>query len=619
MLRICNGYAHTGAAAADDIFHTYCRYQRIEFNFTTLKTSVPSVKKDKMQRKCLVNGLSDAVSESIEGALMGNPLLARLGNHNIVVRADIAEVRQKHVTIIGGGGSGHEPSYVGFIGEGMISAGVCGNIFASPSVSAILPAIRTCAGPHGVLLIIKNYTGDRLNFGVALEKARQENINVQMVVVADDVALETDKGITGGRGLAGTLFIHKLAGALAKQGKCLEEIYNYILPISKSLYTMGVALTTCNLPGSVKNTRLDNPNTIEVGLGIHGEGGREQVQLPDTRNNADFVGAILVDNIMKRYEASKESHINEVIIMLNNLGAVPPIELTIVLRKVITYLKVRYNKDTVRVFAGPYMTSLDMAGVSLTVLPVCAGNIKELIDETTLAAAWVRSPEVSTISYNRIEECDSVEIAQIKGGIKCPDAVRIAVAIANEIILAESKLSEYDRICGDGDCGMVMKAGAERVLSVLQASTDTLLVDDSSYFCNTIANAISDSMGGTSGILLEIFFRRMALYFSNPSNRLWADALLDGLDGIKHYGGAQVGMRTMLDALEPAIMQFKKTGDLELSASAAVAGAESTRHLVALAGRANYVGSSEMEGTPDPGAVAAAIAFQTVMNNIKNV
>lgn len=570
-----------------------------------------------MQRKCLVNGLSDAVSESIEGALMANPLLARLGDHNIVVRADIAEERERHVTIIGGGGSGHEPSYVGFIGEGMISAGVCGNIFASPSVSAILIAIRTCAGPHGVLMIIKNYTGDRLNFGVALEKARQENINVQMIVVADDVALETDKGITGGRGLAGTLFIHKLAGALAKKGNSLEEIYNYILPISKNLYTMGVALTSCTLPGSVKNPRLDDPKTIEVGLGIHGEGGREQVQLPDTSTNADFVGAILVDNIMKRYEASKES--NEVIIMLNNLGAVPPIELTIVLRKVITYLKERYNKDAVRVFAGPYMTSLDMVGVSLTLLPVCGYNIKELIDESTGAAAWVKSPVVSTINYNRIDECGSVEISQIKGGIKCPDAVRIAVAIANEIILAENKLSEYDRICGDGDCGMVMRAGAEQVLSVLQSSADTLLADDSSYFCNTIANALSDSMGGTSGILLEIFFRRMALYFSNSSNRLWADALLAGLDGIKHYGGAQVGMRTMLDALEPAITQFKKTGDIELSAAAAVAGADSTKNLVALAGRANYVSSLAMEGTPDPGAVAVAIAFQTVMKNIKNV
>jgi dihydroxyacetone kinase len=314
-----------------------------------------------MKRKCLINGLSDTVSESLEGALMGNPSLARLGDQNIVVRADIAEERQKHVTIIGGGGSGHEPSYVGFIGEGMISAAVCGNVFASPSVSAILTTIRTCAGPHGVLLIVKNYTGDRLNFGVALEKARQENIKVQMVVVADDVALETDKGITGGRGLAGTLFIHKLAGALAKRGSSLEEIYDYITPVSKNLYTMGVALTSCTLPGSVINPRLSTPeasNTIEVGLGIHGEGGREQVQLPDTPTHADFVSTILVDNVMKKCEVHKES--NEVVIMLNNLGAGPPIELTIVLRKVMTYLKERYSKDVVRVFAGPYMTSLDM-------------------------------------------------------------------------------------------------------------------------------------------------------------------------------------------------------------------------------------------------------------------
>ena len=256
--------------------------------------------------------------------------------------------------------------------------------------------------------------------------------------------------------------------------------------------------------------------------------------------------------------------------------------------------------------------------MSLTLLPVSAASLKELIDEDTRAPAWVKS-EVTTAYYKRIEECGEVAAVQVQGGIKCPESARIAIAIADDIISAESKLSEYDRICGDGDCGMVMKAGAEKVLNSLQSSTDPLLTEDSSYFCNKVADDISHSMGGTSGILLEIFFRRMALYFTNPSNRLWADAMVDGLNGIKHYGGAQVGMRTMLDAMEPAILKFKETGDIELAAAAAVAGAESTKNLVALAGRANYVNSASMEGTPDPGAVATAIAFQTAVKIVKNI
>ena len=160
--------------------------------------------------KKLINDAASCVNDAVEGLLLTDARLMRVGNLNILVRQDILQIRDTYVSIISGGGSGHEPAHAGFVGEGMLSAAVCGNVFASPSVSAIVAAIRVCGGKKGVLLVVKNYTGDRLNFGMAMEKAKQEGIACQMVIVDDDCALQKGKGITGGRGVAGTVFIHKV-------------------------------------------------------------------------------------------------------------------------------------------------------------------------------------------------------------------------------------------------------------------------------------------------------------------------------------------------------------------------------------------------------------------------
>jgi Dak1 domain len=215
--------------------------------------------------KKLINSPSQVVPDAVEGLLLTDSRLRRVSNLNIVVRSDIESAKKKYVSIICGGGAGHEPAHAGFVGEGMLSAAVFGNVFASPSVSAILAAIRVCSGPKGVLLIVKNYTGDKLNFGMAMEKAKREKIDVRMVIVDDDCALPVGKGITGGRGVAGVVFVHKIAGAAAAAGRSLAEVHAEATNSVKLIGTLGIALTTCTVPGAPSSQRLAGPRTYEVG------------------------------------------------------------------------------------------------------------------------------------------------------------------------------------------------------------------------------------------------------------------------------------------------------------------------------------------------------------------
>lgn len=258
----------------------------------------------------------------------------------------------------------------------MLTAAVLGNVFASPSVSSILAAIRTVAVPKGVLLIVKNYTGDRLNFGMAAEMAKQEGIKVEMVIVADDCALPLGKGITGGRGLAGTIFVHKIAGACAATGASLAEVYAAASTAALRVGTLGVALSTCTVPGTPASDRLSKPGLIEVGMGIHGEPGREQVVLPE-EGAADFVAERLVAGILDQPASMDDPTLipkrlpytegQRVAVLVNNLGALPVIELQIVTRGVMLALR-RRGLVPVRALVGAFMTSLEMAGVSLSLL-----------------------------------------------------------------------------------------------------------------------------------------------------------------------------------------------------------------------------------------------------------
>ncbi|MEO0763831.1 MAG: dihydroxyacetone kinase subunit DhaK, partial [Pseudomonadota bacterium] len=234
--------------------------------------------------KQFINTRETLVTEAIDGMLRtAGGRLARLDGYphiKVVVRTDWDRSK---VALVSGGGSGHEPSHAGFVGQGMLTAAVCGEVFASPSVDAVLAGILAVTGSAGCLLIVKNYTGDRLNFGLAAERARAQGLKVAMVIVDDDVALPE---LPQARGVAGTLFVHKIAGALAEQGGDLDAVAAAAERVVKGVVSIGMSLDTCTIPGSPKEDRI-GAGKAELGLGIHGEPGIEQVDFTDAREAVD--------------------------------------------------------------------------------------------------------------------------------------------------------------------------------------------------------------------------------------------------------------------------------------------------------------------------------------------
>ena len=269
-----------------------------------------------------MNSKENIVTEAVDGIVAASGgKLARLDGYphiRVVVRNDWDRSK---VALVSGGGSGHEPAHAGFVGEGMLTAAVCGDVFASPSVDAVLAGILAVTGPAGCLLIVKNYTGDRLNFGLAAERAKAFGLDVSMVVVDDDVALPD---LPQARGVAGTLFVHKIAGALAQRGVKLDEITRRVEKVIAGTKTIGMSLDTCTVPGSPKETRIPK-GMAELGLGIHGEAGVEQIQYSDAMQAMDAVVAKLDKHM------SDEKHVA----LLNNLGGASVLEMAVLANEMV--------------------------------------------------------------------------------------------------------------------------------------------------------------------------------------------------------------------------------------------------------------------------------------------
>ena len=302
-----------------------------------------------------INSKEALVVEAIDGLLRGSGgRLARLDGYphiKVVLRTDWDRSK---VAIVSGGGSGHEPAHAGFVGQGMLTAAVCGDVFASPSVDAVLAAILSVTGKAGCLLIVKNYTGDRLNFGLAAERARAFGLSVNMVIVDDDVALPD---LPQARGVAGTLFVHKIAGALAEAGENLEAVTAAAKRVIDGVVSIGMSLDTCTIPGSPKDERI-RPGHAELGLGIHGEAGAEQVSFKDARQAMEAV----IGRLAPRMKPGPH------VALLNNLGGATHLEMSVLAEE----LARSSIAGQIRWIVGPaaIMTSLDMQGFSLSMLPL---------------------------------------------------------------------------------------------------------------------------------------------------------------------------------------------------------------------------------------------------------
>ena len=318
--------------------------------------------------KKFINDVENVENEILEGIVLAHPeYVFRLKGFDVLVRAD---KKIDKVALVSGGGSGHEPSHDGYVGTGMLDAAVAGSVYTSPTPDQIFEAIKAVDAGKGVLLVIKNYTGDIMNFEMASELAEDEGIKVLNVVVNDDVAVEDSLYTTGRRGVAGTVFVHKIAGAKAETGADLEAVKKIAEKVIVNVRTMGVALKPSTVPAAGKPGFELTEKEMEIGIGIHGEPGikRKPIQ------TADGIVDILMGHILKDMNLSSG---DEVAVMVNGSGGTPPMELYILNRRVQQILSDKEVK-VFKTFVGDYMTSLDMAGASITLLKL-DDELKELL------------------------------------------------------------------------------------------------------------------------------------------------------------------------------------------------------------------------------------------------
>jgi dihydroxyacetone kinase len=557
--------------------------------------------------KKLINQPQRVVEEMMQGFLAMYGGLALLSDHYVLLRADAEEVRDRQVALISGGGSGHEPAHAGYVGAGMLSAAVAGEVFTSPSPDSVFAAIQAVGGRPGVLLIVKNYTGDRLNFGLAAEMARGEGIRVETVAVADDIALVGTEQHAGARGIAGTVLVHKVAGAAAEEGKSLEEVAAIARATADAVASMGVALSAGTVPTVGKPSFVLGPEEVELGLGIHGEPGIRRGPL----RSADELADQLVEAIVSAQQLQTDDRIA---VLINNLGATTTMELAIFARGALSSLESR-RFSIERVYAGTFMTSLEAAGVSLSVLRVDDDRLKRL-DAPTSAPAW---PNAATKRLGRVRDRlvasrQFVPVPHRDWSYQPPNKMQRAIQAACRALMdAEVRLTDLDQAVGDGDLGVSLARGAKAV----EESLPIYQLYSPAEALKAIGLTFQKVVGGSSGPFYAVLLLRAAnsLRVGNMDDpKAWAKASLDACDAISELGGATAGDRTMLDALVPfanalttALEQGSSTAEaLEAAVCAAEAGAEATAQMIPRRGRSSYLGDRAI-GHPDPGAVAVAV------------
>ncbi|XWJ91750.1 dihydroxyacetone kinase subunit DhaK [Phytobacter ursingii] len=537
------------------------------------------------------NDRKQLVNDAIEGMVISAP-------HGNLVRLDIdpairivarADWDKSRVAVISGGGSGHEPAHAGFVGKGMLTAAVCGDVFASPSVDAVLNAIVAVTGDRGCLLIVKNYTGDRLNFGLAAEKAKRYGLKVEMVIVADDIALPDNKQP---RGIAGTALVHKIAGYAAEQGKSLSEVRDIARQASESVWSLGLAMETCNLPGSSDEDDRIQRGQVELGLGIHGEPGASTV---DSHNSQKLIETLVAP---LKAQAGED----RVAVLINNLGGVSALEMALLTKE----LAHSALKDQIAYLIGPapLVSSLDMKGFSLSLLRLNE-TFEKAINADVQTVGWQKPVPFAPMKTQRHNPVyNQLEIEPSEN----PQVKTLVSTAARTLVDLENRLNALDAKVGDGDTGSTFAEGAREIIHLLEQGE--LPLNNTAQLLQLIGERLATVMGGSSGVLMSIFFT--AAGQSVHDGKPLPEALLRGLHQMKHYGGAELGDRTLIDALQPALEALRDSG-LDAAASAAKAGAVKTATMqTAGAGRSSYVNSESLEGVTDPGAVAIADVFAAI-------
>ena len=602
--------------------------------------------------KKIMNTAQTYVTDMCRGIAMAHPELEFVEKYKIVKKK---EIDQNKVTLISGGGSGHEPAHAGFVGTGMLDAAVCGDVFASPSQVQIYNALKLTASEKGTLMIIKNYSGDCMNFnGAGADASEDEDMQIERVFVNDDVAVQgssytNDDYVVGRRGVAGTVFVHKIAGAAAQQGKDLQEVKRVAQKTIDNLASIGFALSSCTPPA--KGTPIFDlaEDKIEFGVGIHGEPGKSTDNYATADELAEKMVKLLADNAVIKLKKG-----DEIAVIVNGFGATPQSELYI-LNASVRKLTDEMGLVTYKTLVGNFMTSLDMAGASVTFLKLDE-ELKALLDYPVSAPAltWgaadgeaqaaveavralVKAMGVANLPAHhegkkavaKAAADEKNAVYEVKGkpayGEKLNTAAMVEVIdkMADVIIENEVPFCDADKM-GDGDFGMSIAKGFRQ----LKADWKSRKKGNIGEFLLSCSEIIKEYCGGASGPIWGSAFKYAGKAAGSKEEVTLADiaeimqAANTGVyeTGKRSFGkGAVVGDKTLVDALKPcadALEAAAKAGDkmkvgLEKGAKAAVAGADATKTVVAKLGRAGTVGEKSI-GYPDAGAYGLGVIFTSL-------
>lgn len=551
----------------------------------------------------LVNNPEEFPAESIEGFAdaFSNWVKPVYGG---VVRS--TKTPDGKVAIVVGGGSGHYPAFAGWVGPGMADGAVAGNIFSSPSGAQAYSVAKAAERGGGVLIGFGNYAGDVLHFGQAVERLCSEGIDARTLVVTDDVASASEEDHLKRRGIAGDLPTFKIAGAAAEAGLDIDEVVRVFDKANDRTRSFGVAFSGCTLPGAKEPLFHLDPGRMGVGMGIHGEPGVRE----DEIGTSDEIAQLLVDGLINERPEGSD---NRVVAIVNGLGDTKYEEMFVLWRDIAKRLRAA-GLELVGKEVGEFVTSLDMAGVSLTLVWVD----DELLEfwqapaDTpafrvgNMAPAEVDDRELNvTAEEVRVEQPGSEESQKLAG-----EVVSVLERIADLLHEKEPELGKIDAVAGDGDHGIGMARGSKAAVE-----TARRLAGEGGGAATVLAGAgdsWSASAGGTSGALwgaLLTAFGRVLGDEAGDANLV--DATAAGLEAVTRLGGAHVGDKTMVDAFVPAVQALQEQGDWRAATDAARKGAESTKDLVAKVGRARPLGEKSL-GTPDAGATSLAMIFEVI-------
>lgn len=591
---------------------------------------------------------SSLVLRSLKGLVGSHPSLTLLPQTKTVINA--AHDPSK-VTLICGGGAGHEPGSTGFVGKGFLSASVSGDIFASPSAKQVYTAVKAVPSNEGTILIITNYTGDNLHFGLACQQARANGIdNIAILPVCDDVSVGRTKGaLVGRRAMAGTILVCKILGAASEAGYSFQETLSLGKAVTGGLLSIGCTLGHCHVPGR-DNAKYGviGEDTIEIGLGLHNEPGVYVVspQPPPDKLIEKMLDLLLNQEDKERSFVPFEEK-DSVVLFINNMGGMSTLEMYAVVDEVTRQLESHPLKIRIaRTHCGSFMTSLNAPGFSISLLNLSfvararnngkgEAEIIELVDAPHASAAWPGSnlslvPEHLARRTREERFVDvveepvvKVEESSTKVQVDAETLRRVIKAGAQAVLASEPDLTKWDTIVGDGDCGETCAAGSK---AILRALDDGLGKDgDLVGVLREVTETIDDTCGGTLGAIYSIFLaaltaevRLLGAEGREVNMGMWGEAAGRAIETLGHSTKARVGHRTVMDALIPFAEGLSSATSSSVSEaeilreaiSRCVAGGEGTKDLVAKLGRATYVGEKESEGglPPDPGAMSM-VAF----------